>query len=141
MGPLHGVRTRPPPLPYISQPPEKTKTGREESSPFSSEQSSQMFYPDKVHNSSQTEGKCQISLLLNHPAKTIQSPPAERPWHLSAKPQVVLNFSPVESRYLVPFHRVGNSPGSFQPAPNPGSFDRVGISPPLSTEPHSRSRP
>ena len=50
------------------------------------------FYPDKFHNGSQTEEKCQISLLLNHLAKTIQSSTMERPWHLSAKPQIFLDL-------------------------------------------------
>ena len=41
---------------------------------------------------SQIEEKCQISLLLNHSAKTVQSPTTEQPWHLSAKPQGFLDF-------------------------------------------------
>ena len=57
------------------------------------------FYPDKFHNGSQIEEKCQISLLLNHSAKTIQSPTMEPPQHLSAKPQVFLDFFPIEPPY------------------------------------------
>ena len=34
MGPPHGMRTRPPPLPYISQSPEKTKNWPGEDIPF-----------------------------------------------------------------------------------------------------------
>ena len=37
----------------------------------------------------------------------------------------------------VPFHWVGNSLGIFQSVPHPVSFDWVGISQYLSTEPHS----
>ena len=74
------------------------------------------FYPDKFYNGSQIEGKCQISLLLSHSAKTVQSPTRERPRHLSAKPQVFLKFFPIEPPYSVPFQRAGNSPGIFQPA-------------------------
>ena len=81
------------------------------------------FYPDKFYKGSQTEEKCQISLLLNHSAKTIQPPPTERPWHLSAEHWVFLDFFPVEPPYPVPFHGVGNSPGIFQSAPHQGSFD------------------
>ena len=63
------------------------------------------FYPDKFYKGSQIEEKCQISLLLNHSAKTIQSPTIERPQHLSAEPQVVLDFFfPIEPPYPVPFH-------------------------------------
>ena len=50
------------------------------------------FYPDKFYNGSQTEEKCQISLLLNHSAKTIQSPTTEWLWHLSTESQVSLDF-------------------------------------------------
>ena len=52
------------------------------------------FYPDKFYNGSQNEEKSQISLLLNHSVKTIQSPPTDRTQHLSAEPQVFLNFFP-----------------------------------------------
>ena len=44
------------------------------------------FYPDKFYNGSQIEEKCQISLLLNHSVKTIQSPITDRTQHLSAEP-------------------------------------------------------
>ena len=47
------------------------------------------FYPDKFYNGSQIEEKGQISLLLNHLAKTIQSSTTEQPQHLSA----VVSFS------------------------------------------------
>ena len=50
------------------------------------------FYPDKFYNGSQIEEKCQISRLLNHSAKTIQSPTMERSQHLSAEPRVFLDF-------------------------------------------------
>ena len=50
------------------------------------------FYPDKFCNGSQIEGKCQISLLLNHSAKTIQSPTTDRTQHLSAEPWVFLSY-------------------------------------------------
>ena len=99
------------------------------------------FYPDKFYNGSRIEEKCQISLLLNHSAKTIQSPPTERPWHLSAEHWVFLDFFPIEPTYPVPFHCVDNSPGIFQPAPHLASFDWVGIPRYLSTKPHSVSRP
>ena len=51
------------------------------------------FYPDKFCNDSQIEEKCQISLLLNHSAKTIQSPTTEQPRHLSAEPGYSSIFS------------------------------------------------
>ena len=51
------------------------------------------FYPDKFYNDSQIEEKCQISLLLNHSAKTIQSLTTEQPQHLSAKPGYSSIFS------------------------------------------------
>ena len=54
------------------------------------------FYPDKFYKGNQIEGKCQISLLLNHLAKAIQSPTMERPQHLSAETQVFLIFFPIE---------------------------------------------
>ena len=58
------------------------------------------FYPDKFSKGSQIEEKCQISLLLNHSAKTIQSPTTERPQHPSAEPRVFLYFFfPVEPPY------------------------------------------
>ena len=85
--------------------------------------------------------KCQISLLLNHSTKTIQSPTMEQPWHLSAEPQVSLNFFPIEPLFPVPFHWVGSSPGIFQPVPHLASFDWVGIPHYLSTKPPSVSRP
>ena len=85
------------------------------------------FYPDKFYKGNQIEGKCQISLLLNHLAKAIQSPTMERPQHLSAETQVFLNFFPIEPPYPVPFHWVSNSPGIFQLPPHPVSFDWVGI--------------
>ena len=72
------------------------------------------FYPDKFYNGSQVEGKCQISLFLNHLAKTIQSPTMEQPRHLSAEPWVFLDFFPIEPPYPGPSHWVGNSPGIFQ---------------------------
>ena len=50
------------------------------------------FYPDKFFNGSQIEEKCQISLLVNHSAKTMQSPTTKQPQHLSAKPWVFLKF-------------------------------------------------
>ena len=100
------------------------------------------FYPDKFYNGSRIEGKCQISLLLNHSANTIQSTTMEWPWHLSAEPWVFFDFfPPVEPPYPVPFHWVGNSPGAFQPVPYPVSFVWVGISQYLSTESHSVFRP
>ena len=139
MGPLHSMKTRPPPLLQIPQSPEKTETGKEESCPFSLH--SPHFYPDKFCDGSQIEGKCQISLLLNHSAKTIQSPTMERPEHLSAETQVFLDFFQSRPPYSVPFHWVGNSPGIFQSAPHPVSFDWVGIPQYLSTKPHSLSRP
>ena len=98
------------------------------------------FYPDKFFNGSQIEEKCQTSLLLNHSAKTMQSPTMKQPQHLSAKPWVFLNFFPIEPPYPVPFHWVGNS-GIFQPAPHPVSFAWVRISGYLSTKPHLVSRP
>ena len=141
MGPLHSMKTRPPPLPQISQSPEKTETGREESCPFSLD--SPHFYPDKFCNGSQIEGNCQISLLLYHSAKTIQSPTMEQPWNLSVRSQVFLNIFPnwALSR-PVPFYWVTIALASLSqpPSPNswhPVSFDWVGISPYLSTEPHS----
>ena len=85
------------------------------------------FYSDKFYKGSQIEEKCQISLLLNRSAKTIQSPTTEQPRHLSAEPQVFLDFFPIEPPYPLPFHWVGNSPGIFQPAPHLASFDCVGI--------------
>ena len=102
------------------------------------------FYPDKFYKGSQIEGKCQISLLLNHSAKTIQSPTMERPENLSAETRVFLDFFQSRRPYSVPFHWVGNSPGIFQPAPHPVSFDwnfLTGIPQYLFTEPHSLSRP
>ena len=81
------------------------------------------FYSDKFYKGSQIEEKCQISLLLNHSAKTIQSPTTEPPRHLSAKPQVFLDFFPIEPPYSVPFYWVGNSPGIFQAAPHPVFLD------------------
>ena len=50
------------------------------------------FYPDKFYKDSQIEEKCQISLLLNHSTKIIQSPTMVRPQHVLAEPQVFLNF-------------------------------------------------
>ena len=50
-------------------------------------------------------------------------------------------FSQSSPLYPVPFHCVGNSPGIFQPAPHPESFDWVGIPWYLSTGHHSMSRP
>ena len=132
MGPLHSMKTRPPPLLQISQSPEKTETGKEESCPFSLH--SPHFYPDKFCDGSQIEGKCQISLLLNHSAKTIQSPTVEQPRNLSVRSQVFLNFFPnwALSR-PVPFYWVTIALASFSqpPSPNswhPVSFDWVGIS-------------
>ena len=55
-------------------------------------------------------------------------------------PGFSLIFFPIEPSYPVPFHWVGNSSGIFQPAPHPVSFDWVGISLYLSTEPYSLSR-
>ena len=81
------------------------------------------FYPDKFCNGSQIEEKCQIRLLLNRLAKTIQSPTMERPGHLSAEHQVFLDFFQSSPPCPVPFHWAGNSPGIFQPAPHQGSFD------------------
>ena len=60
------------------------------------------FYPDKFYNDSQIEEKCQISLLLNHSAKTIQSPTMEQPRHLSAKPgipQFFPSWAPLSSTF------------------------------------------
>ena len=57
------------------------------------------FYPDKFYNGSQTGEKSQMGLLLNHSAKTIQSPTMERPRHFSAKPWVFLDFFPIEPPY------------------------------------------
>ena len=99
------------------------------------------FYPDKFYNGSQVEENCQISLLLNHLANPIESPTTERPWHLSAEPQVFLDFFPIKPPSPVPFHWVGNSPAICQPASYPASFDWVGISWYLSTKPHSLSKP
>ena len=45
------------------------------------------FYPGKFYNGNKIEENCQISLLLNHSAKTTQSPTTERPLHLSAEPR------------------------------------------------------
>ena len=117
-----------------------------------------VFYPDKSYNGSQIEGKCQISLLLNHLAKTIQSPKMEQPQHLSVRPQVFLNFFPnwALSR-PVPFHWVAIALASFSQPHHPPpqlltpsifwlggnisvSFDWVGISQYLSAELHSVSR-
>ena len=52
------------------------------------------FYTDKFYKGNQIEEKCQISLLLNNSAKTIQSPTMEQPWHLSAEPIIPRFFSP-----------------------------------------------
>ena len=99
------------------------------------------FYANKFYKGSQTEGKCQISLLLNHSVKTTQFPTTKWPRCLSAKPWVFLNvfqFTPSP----VSFHWVGNSPGIFKPhPPTPITFDWVGTSWCLSTEPHSLPRP
>ena len=96
------------------------------------------FYPDKFYNSHKTEVKCQISLLLNHSARIIQT---MWHWHLSAKPWVFLDFFPNWAPLPVPFHWIDNSPGIFQPAPHPVYFAWVGTSQHLSTEPYSGSRP
>ena len=85
------------------------------------------FYPDKFSKGSQIEEKCQISLLLNHSAKTIQYPTTERPQHPSAEPQVSSIFFPSWAPLPIPFHCLGNSPAIFQPAHHPVSFDWVGI--------------
>ena len=50
------------------------------------------FYTDKFYKGNQIEEKCQISLLLNHSSKSIQSPTMEQPQHLSAELRVFLDF-------------------------------------------------
>ena len=91
------------------------------------------FYPDKFYNGSQIEGKCRISLLLNHLAKTIQSSTMGRPQHLSAKPQVFLDL----------FHNQAPPPGwaiplaSFSQTPTQyllTGWEFLGIFQPSSTQ-------
>ena len=75
----------------------KTKLARRSLVPFVQSKALMYFshfYPDKFYNGSQIEEKCQTSLLLNHSAKTIQSPTLEQPRNLSVRSQVFLNFFP-----------------------------------------------
>ena len=143
MGPLHRMRTRPPPSHQFLSHLRKLKPARS-LVPFLQSKALMYFphfYPDKFYNGSQTQEKCQMSLLTTQP-RPFESPKTEWPQHLSAEPQVFLDFFPIEPLYPVPFHWVGNSPGIFRPAPpHPASFDWVGITQYLSTEPHSVSRP
>ena len=76
----------------------------------------------KFSNGSQIEGKCQISLLLNHLAKTIQSSTMERPPHLSAKPWVFLDF--FHNQPLLPstFPLGGQFPWHLSASPPPSIF-------------------
>ena len=76
------------------------------------------FYANKFYKGSQTEGKCQLSLLLNHSVKTTQFPTTKWPRCLSAKPWVFLNVFQLTPP-PVSFHWVGNSPGIFKPHPPP----------------------
>ena len=99
------------------------------------------FYPDKFYKGSQIEEKCQISLLLNHSVKTIQSPTTAWPQYLSAEPWVFLNFFTIEPPLPSTFSLCGQFSWHLQPAPHPESFDWVGIPWYLSTEHHSVSRP
>ena len=97
------------------------------------------FYSDKFYKSNQIEEKCQISLLLNKSAKTIQSPTTERPQHLSVGPRVFLDFfsqSSPPTQYLSSGWEIL---ASFSQPPT--QYLWVGISQYLSTEPHSVSRP
>ena len=99
------------------------------------------FYPNKFFNNSQIEEKCQISFLLNHSAKTIQSPTTERPRHLSAKPWYPLIFSQLSTPLPSSFPLGGQFPWHLSASPHPVSFACMGIYQYLSTEFHSVSRP
>ena len=81
------------------------------------------FYPDIFYNGSQIEKKCQISLLLNHSAKTMQSLQWSDLSIFQLSPGYSSIFFQSSPPYPVPFHWMGNSPGIFQPAPHQGSFD------------------
>ena len=114
MGPLHGMRTRPPPRRKFLSHLRKPKLAGRCLVPFLQSKALMYyphFYPDKFYNGSQTEERCQMSLLLKHSAKTFESPTTEWPQHLSAEAQVFLDFFPIEPCYPVPFHCVGTSPG------------------------------
>ena len=80
------------------------------------------FYPDKFSKGSQIEKKYQISLLLNHSAKTIQSPTIERPQHLSAEPRVFLYFFPQLSPPTRTFPLFGQFSWHLSASPPPRIF-------------------
>ena len=80
------------------------------------------FYPDKFYKGSQIEGKCQISLLLNHSAKTIQSPTMECPEHLSAETRVFLDFFPINTPLLSTFPLGGQFSWHLSVGPPPSIF-------------------
>ena len=103
------------------------------------------FYSDKFYKGNQIEEKCQISLLLNKSAKTIQSPTMELPQHLSVGPRVFFDFFPNRVPLLSTFP-VGGKFWHLSASPLPSIFGGnshlwVGIPQYLSTEPHSVSRP
>ena len=79
------------------------------------------FYANKFYKGSQTEEKCQISLLLNHSVKTTQFPTTERPQCLSVKHWVFLDVFQLAPT-PVSFHWLGNSPGIFKPHTPPSIF-------------------
>ena len=100
------------------------------------------FYPDKFYNGSQIEEKGQISLLLNHLAKTIQSSTTERPQHLSAEPQVFLDFFP-QLNMPTQFLSIGWAIllASFSQPPMQYLLTEWEFSRCASTKPYSVSRP
>ena len=98
------------------------------------------FHPDKSYDGSQIEEKHHISLLTTQPRPF--SPLQRRDLGIfQPSPGYSLIFFPIKSPSQVPFHWVGNSPSTFQPAPHPVSFAWVEISQYLSAEPHLVSRP
>ena len=108
------------------------------------------FYPDKFYNGSQIEEKCQISLLLNHLAKTIQSSTMEQPqpspryssiFFLQSRPPIqyfstgwaipLASFSQIPTQYLLTGWEFL---GIFQPSPTQG-LDHEWVCPGYFTRP------
>ena len=139
MGPLSGMRTRSPPLPSISQSPEKTETGQEESCPFSSEQSSHVFSSllswqvklrENVRSASYPLSQ-NCSVPYNGVTLASFSWALGISWFFSHSSPLIQYLS---TGWVIPL-------ASFSQPPHPGSFAWVGISQYLSAEPHSVSRP
>ena len=86
------------------------------------------FYPEKFYKGNQIEKKCQISLLLNNSAKTIQSPTMEQPRHLSVGPQVFLDFFPNQAPLPSTFHLGGQFFWHLSASPPPSIFGLGGNS-------------